>query len=270
MTDELLRRMTSALRDEYDGASATPEVTRARVIRALAERRPRRKKWLVVGFPAFVLLGGSTAWAAATGKLDRIVAQAIEVMPWQTGPSAPPAASVALRHSPTGRSSAASPVPDEAADEGAADAEIAPAHPTPLPAALAMPSAPRQPRAAQIPPGDTTREAAPTPASERPETSLPLEDHTALLTFRGAHRAQFSEGNCARAVTQYEAYLGLAPDGPFAMEARYNRGVCLVKLGRPVEARSALTPFAQGAYGDYRRSQSAQLLNALESDRQAP
>ena len=53
------------------------------------------------------------------------------------------------------------------------------------------------------------------------------------------------------------------PAGTFASEARYNRALCLVRLGRLGEAREALGPFARGDYGNYRHAEAAALLEAL-------
>ena len=49
----------------------------------------------------------------------------------------------------------------------------------------------------------------------------------------------------------------------FAPEARYNRALSLVRLGRTQEARSALEPFANGAYGGYRKDEAKALLDRI-------
>jgi len=46
------------------------------------------------------------------------------------------------------------------------------------------------------------------------------------------------------------------------LEARYNRAICLVRLGRRAGARAALAPFASGAYGGYRQEDARALLDA--------
>jgi hypothetical protein len=110
MSDDLLAQMTRALADEHDGATAVPEATRARVVRTLAERRPRRRKWLAIGVPAFLLFGGSTAWAAATGNLPRAVERAIAVITGDAELEAPVDAAPA---SPQGRGKFAGVIPAE-------------------------------------------------------------------------------------------------------------------------------------------------------------
>ncbi|WP_156338817.1 tetratricopeptide repeat protein [Chondromyces crocatus] len=72
------------------------------------------------------------------------------------------------------------------------------------------------------------------------------------------------ERNPAAALGAWDAYLREDPRGRFATEARYNRALCLVRLGRAGEARSALESFARGAFGGYRQADAQKLLDALE------
>jgi hypothetical protein len=58
----------------------------------------------------------------------------------------------------------------------------------------------------------------------------------------------------------WDAYLAAAPNGAFAPEAHYNRALSLIRLGRNAEAKSALAPFASGAYGGYRQAEARALL----------
>lgn len=78
-----------------------------------------------------------------------------------------------------------------------------------------------------------------------------------------AHQAHFVDHDFGAALRAWDAYLGAAPAGRFAPEARYNRALCLVRLGRKGEAESALRPFADGAYGGYRRDEAKALIEAL-------
>jgi hypothetical protein len=70
-----------------------------------------------------------------------------------------------------------------------------------------------------------------------------------------------------RALDAWDAYLRLAEHGVLVPEARYNRALCLVRLGGKVAAREALAPFARGVYGSYRRQEAEALLEALGSSR---
>jgi hypothetical protein len=212
MSDDLLAQMTRALADEHDGATAVPEATRARVVRTLAERRPRRRKWLAIGVPAFVLFGGSTAWAAATGNLPRAVERAIAVITGDAELEAPVDAAPA---SPQGRGKFAGVIPAEERkapvepseeNEAAEESETDPVAPILVP--------PEKPPSV-IPPAGVEQE---------PEESL--ETHS-LAIYRAAHEAHFKQGDCNAAVTGYKKYLREQPSGTFFLEATYNLGVCL-------------------------------------------
>jgi hypothetical protein len=78
-----------------------------------------------------------------------------------------------------------------------------------------------------------------------------------------AHRAHFIDRDPAVAVRAWDAYLRVAPSGRYAFEARYNRALDLVRLGRRHEAREALQPFADGTMGGYRQREARMLLDAL-------
>jgi TolA-binding protein len=80
--------------------------------------------------------------------------------------------------------------------------------------------------------------------------------------YRLAHEAHFSSHDYARALTGWNAYLQAAPNGRLAPEARYNRAICLLRLGRDAEARQALEPFASGKMG-YRKNEARALLEEL-------
>jgi hypothetical protein len=92
-----------------------------------------------------------------------------------------------------------------------------------------------------------------------------------------AHRAHFVEDAPARALAAWDDYLAAYPVGVFAPEARYNRALCLVRLGRLGAAARALRPFAAGAQEGYRRAEARLLLDwirerqePIEAERAAP
>lgn len=254
MSDDLLSKMTRALAEEHDGTTAVPGATRARVVRTLAERKPRRKKWLAVGIPAFVLFGGSTAWAAATGNLPPVMQKVVAVL-----------------------------IGDVAVDEPAAEAPVAQRSgkwappPTPIEEATALVEEeveeepeeetvePQVEEAKSEPPkiASVASNPKPTTADRPTNADLPPEDHTALVTYRAAHRAHFRQGDCAGAVSGYRKYLREQPSGTFALEAKYNLGVCLIRMGQTAEAKRLLQPFADGAHGNYRKEKSQELIDAL-------
>ncbi|HEY8073789.1 MAG TPA: hypothetical protein VIF62_06765 [Labilithrix sp.] len=103
-------------------------------------------------------------------------------------------------------------------------------------------------------------ELSPAPAPAPPPSAPDPEDRT----FRRAHEAHFAVHDWNAALADWDAYLAAYPNGRFVPEARYNRAIALVRLGRRDEARAALRPFADGAFGTYRQSEARQLLDALE------
>jgi hypothetical protein len=106
------------------------------------------------------------------------------------------------------------------------------------------------------------RAAAPVaPPPAHPTTVAPKPDPDAL--YRAAFEA-FRDHDDARALRGWDAYLAAAgASGRFAPEARFNRALTLVHLGRKDEAREALGPFAHGDYGAYRRDEARALLDRL-------
>jgi hypothetical protein len=93
-----------------------------------------------------------------------------------------------------------------------------------------------------------------------PAPSAPDPTHD---LYRAAHRAHFVDQNPAAALPAWDEYLRAAPNGRFAIEARYNRALCLARLGRNAEAREALAPFAAGQFGGYRQREAAELSAAM-------
>jgi hypothetical protein len=71
--------------------------------------------------------------------------------------------------------------------------------------------------------------------------------------------------NPGAALAAWDAYLREFPRGRLAVESRYNRALCLVRLNRRDEAAAALAGFAKGAYGGYRQAEARALLDAMES-----
>jgi TolA-binding protein len=78
-----------------------------------------------------------------------------------------------------------------------------------------------------------------------------------------AHALHFDTHDYASALPAWDAYLKTAPTGHLAPEARYNRAMALLHLGRKNEAEIALKPFANGTYGTYRRREAEALLEQL-------
>lgn len=272
MSDDLLSQFTSALAEEHDGATAVPEATRARVIRTLAERRRRGRKWWAVGIPAFAIFGGSTAWAAATGRipLPAVVEQAVAVFIEKTPEPLPEkkTAQLGVHHR-----SSASPPEAESAPEAPLEDDIDESSPTEsgAPNSQAAEARTEQVPSVMKPTDSTAPRITPSTAPKNLVAEAPAKAHPAptpqvdeaLLTYRSAHRAQFQSDNCAEAIAGYERYLREDPSGSFSLEAKYNRGVCLAKMGQKSSAIQALEPFANGQFGGYRQEKSRALIKAL-------
>ncbi|GEM_PF-398286 len=274
-----------AIRDKYDGEHDAADLTLQRALfqARVHRRRQRFTRWVLL--PAAAVLVASTAWAGVTGRLAptvRMMLDAIYEGPSRDrshGASGTPAAHTRPAESSSERSSSpagTAPLPDESAAVAANDPPpsateaIAPATPSEgsTPPSTRAPSATasvvgavsaRRPDV--VAPAPSALEAsAPTPAAT---TSAP-DPHAAL--FAEAHRIHFGERDPARALAAWDRYLSAAPNGRFAPEARYNRALALVRLGRTAEARQELTAFADGLYGEYRRADAQALLDALARD----
>jgi len=235
---DLLSEATRALREAESVSEFEARATRARVMTGLHQTRVRRRTRLAFLLPIAASFVAVSAWGAASGKaqlvldrLERLVGVKVET---------PSTASATPK-----RLAAPSALP-VAAPERAARAlthEPEPRPAPPVPAHLAAPA-----RAT----------AGPSASVKRAEPADP-----ALALYRVAHTAHFVDHDPQRALAAWDAYLGAAPNGEFAPEARYNRALSLVRLGRNQEAKSALEPFANGAYGGYRKAEASALLERI-------
>ena len=93
----------------------------------------------------------------------------------------------------------------------------------------------------------------------------PIDDSelAAIRAYREAEHLQFDTKDYAAALDAWDRYLPLAGRSPLAVDARYWRGACLVRLGRSDEARAALTPFARGDWGAYRQADAQSLIDSI-------
>ncbi|HTJ45622.1 MAG TPA: hypothetical protein VL463_26145 [Kofleriaceae bacterium] len=127
--------------------------------------------------------------------------------------------------------------------------------PAPLPAkhavAHAMPSAPLAPILDEVKPVEPPK---------------PRVDRLDVL-YRHAHALHFHGDDPAAALAAWDDYLRAAPSGRFAAEARYNRALDLIKLGRYADARAALAPFADGSIAPrgYRHDEAIDLIDRLST-----
>jgi hypothetical protein len=222
-SDDLLRRAARDLRERSDGDAGAGARTRERVLALTAKRKRRRKSWTLVTVMLGSLLMMSSVWAAATGRLPRLWHA---LVPHQAEP--PIAGSQAVPRTPP----------------------VAPSPP--------LASAP-EPRPA--PATTTVAQPAKRSVPARPSPPAPTDPEEQL--FKSAYRDQFVRHDAQAALDGWNAYLGAAPQGRFALEAAYDRALCLVRLGRRAEAISALRPFVDGTHGDYHRRDATRLSAAL-------
>jgi TolA-binding protein len=233
MSDPLLRA-TSALKEKYADEPPAPAATRERILDRTSEKASRRRvsRWMLMPIAAaFLLIAG---WATATGAVQRLFESA--------PPPTPPTPTTTSSASDLSRSGSA-PTPTS----------------TPTPTATATISG---------------QGSAPTPQSSPPSASLP-EVRTSTSTpasgpddalYAAAHRAHFEDRDFAAALAGWDRYLAASPNGRFAPEAKYNRALCLLRLGRKQEANDALAPFADGTMGGYRQAEAQRLRDALASE----
>jgi tetratricopeptide (TPR) repeat protein len=237
MSSDLLEQAKTALQEELSTESPAAlaeraRATRARVLAAAAASKSQRRvavfaprRWPLLVAAAVVVVVGT---AAAGSAVRRWVAPPVEMPPVELVPSAQTSAQTSSRTSAQ--------APPQKGDM-----------PTP------EPSAPEAPSSAQPAPV----------ASSSASTALGAEPNREELFYR-AQRLHFESRDYPRALAAWDAYLREAPYGKLAPEARYNRAMVLLHLGRNEEARAALRPFAAGAYGAYRQAEAKALLEGAE------
>lgn len=249
MKDEDLRDAFRALRETTGGDSPDADDTLERVLASSRVSKRRRLRLLKVWIPLAAALVGSSAWAAANGKLDSLwTATSEEAPPRPTAPDswAPPrndAATVTI----TVPSSYEVPQVDAPTDA---------ASPT-TPSEASAPSA--------------ARSSAPVREPLAKEKALSKENPLARdkADFESAYRvhanAPASDPAAARAaVAAWNQYLSQHPRGRFVPEATYARAVALARAGQRSEAQEALKSFAEGEPGSYRRDDALELLEKIE------
>ena len=240
MSDDLLERATRALSAQYspEKASSHADIGSRRLARSLAAGRAFRARLQVGALVAAASFIGLTAWAAASGRLPR----------W-------------LR--PTNLDQVGSPVAsfDGEVRTPAAGREVAP----PVAPPAHSPTEETAPRPLPLPSVPTShRRAMEIVANGQPVSSAtsPSADLDAL--YRDAHDAHFVRRDAQAALAAWDRYIASAgANGRMTLEARYNRAIALVRLGRNDEAKAALEPFARGEFGGYRRDDAARLLGSL-------
>jgi hypothetical protein len=259
--DDLAKAFHS-VRDTYQGKSPDPD-PEATLERALfrsraQERKQRLTRWVFLPIAAALLV--STAWAGVTGRLGIAVHTIVEgTHPERTQDPAPPTSAPAA---PPAQAPSPDPEPEPdpttpSANEPAPSIAAIPAPPAAAPPPSTLARVEKEKDSPPAPPTPPTTIAA-WPAASASDPNAPL--------FAEAHRVHFTERDPARAIVAWDRYLSAAPNGRFIPEARYNRAISLVRVGRRDEAHRELQAFASGTYGSYRQREATALLNALDRD----
>jgi len=289
-------RAVKALRETGETSPADVARTRMRIMETLhrGERRGRRTMWVLL--PIAAVLAGSTALAKNSELAQRVwtgVAETIGILA-----PAEKAAPLATAKGSVGRPATATASRPPELDEvpSAPSLEVAPASPAangPVEGELAQgnegSTAADTARKAKLPedsrpapagprgrprPAANDRAATP-PVNPPPEAAEPVAsaaslpndgEAAALALYKNAYRLHFVDQKYAAALAAWDEYLRASPAGRLVVEARYNRAIALVRLGRRAEAESALAPFARGEVnGGYRAREARELLDVLNA-----
>lgn len=260
--DESLR----ALRDDVRPPSDGGEATRQRVLHSAGAAAPSgmqltfARRLLVLGVVAAAVITHLLAGRAHVPPAP--AARSVHV-PSAALPSAAPAPSSPALVTPLAQPLAHSPAPSQ---EQAG----------PTREAAQRASERRRPRRSLKPDhvGATSAAAdaapevvgvsSPAPAAQKSSpvaaaASQPMPDAQLRALYMTAHRLHF-RGDPAHALAAWDAYLRHAYEGPLTAEARFNRALTLLRLGRTDEARQELAIFAAGKYGQFRKADAQRLL----------
>ncbi|MEZ4364149.1 MAG: hypothetical protein R3B48_28505 [Kofleriaceae bacterium] len=304
-SSKLLDDAVDALRVEHAASGdADVDAALWRIHASLDGARAARGRWVAALVVILVLSTGGVSWAYLSGTLARVwswtvgaewsgarssapvtpararhatpavAAAPTAAAPIQRAPAAPPAEPVIERAPPTAAIESAPPTIDRAAPPAPAAApaiERAAAPGAPESARIAVADSrvrTSAPSAASAPPSEPVRPPRVTTTSSSPPRAAPAAEPSradARDLYRRAHELHFHQAAPAAALAAWDEYLRGEPGGRFAVEARYNRAIALVKLARYAEAALALEPFARGEVEPrgYRQAQAQLLLDKI-------
>jgi hypothetical protein len=262
MTHDLLERSVAAYRDEYPGTSLDTEGVRRRMLLRAGTRRRRRLVALRLVLPMAATFFGSVALAASHGSLPRFD----DVRRWFGVEAVENPSAVLPERLPSPPRAPLAPPPATTPPVVNEPGEIvrlpellpAPERLAPPTRSRAMPRVASEKRSAPLASASPPADAPSGTPDTRP--NLLTED---LAIYQRAHQLHFHGGDPAAALRAWDAYLVAYPAGTFAPEARFNRAVCLLRMGRRAEAKGILEPIAESSFA-YGRERARALLAAME------
>lgn len=245
------RDLVESLRTSVVQPADGGEATRQRILRDLPRvKRPvrRTRTWLLLA-AAFLVSTAFALYIASPAARD--AERRTEPASSRVAPDLPkpqPVTAVADASAPSSEWQ-----PEAAVREHSVS-------PTRVPARAARPPRRATPAVkAPAPPLETSRSTPPTQDAGASSSVLPEQRR---MLYIEAHRQHF-RGSPEQALAAWDAFLATAPAGQVLLEARYNRAVTLLRLGRRSEAAAALAAFARGEHGGFRQREAQQLLEQL-------
>lgn len=262
MTDDPLASAVRALHQRYEGRSDRAGETEAKILDRLTSPRTLRLRWPL---PLAAFFIGSTAWAGSQGHLGTWVQGALLAV---VAPA--PSEEAQGKTSRFVRSSFSS-ARERDAEVPAFEEPVEPSRSTgqagellPAPAGSSEVSSNAVERKDANGGEQRASRSVESPEATRETSRVGAAPEEPLSVYQRAHQSHFKEQDFAEALRAWNLYLRLDPGGPLALEARYNRALALLRLGRTLEAREALQPFARGEYGEYRRREATQLSEHID------
>lgn len=101
------------------------------------------------------------------------------------------------------------------------------------------------------------------PAHAPVVNDVPMRAASADELYDDAHRLHFKLGDKHAALAAWDRYLAVQPAGGLALEAQYNRALCLLALKRTGQAIDALRAIATSEQSQYHAASAKRLLKAL-------
>jgi hypothetical protein len=246
--DTALSQALSAYAGVTSGQLLDARLVRARILRSARAPRRRPMRLLSLVLPLAATFAASAAFAASQPAVRAAITARWHAV-LGTAPAVPnggPSSRFSAHTEPIATPNPQLPNPN---DRSSRDA-LAP---------IAVDELPLAPTAQTI---EAARSAG---RAWTEEDTAQSETEPQLEAYRNAHRTHFDSGDARKALATWDRYLADFPSGAFVDDARFNRALCLIRVGRIAEAQHALAPFAESPRGTYRQTEAASLLRGLSA-----